>query len=157
MKKGIVFVLLLLLLSTTLIFTACNNTTSIANMKISKEDILSFEITYENGTKITERTEKITAAYLEVEKLSLTKCDEKIIQGIFEDSIVAQICFNAKEIEGKYKMTFVFTELNGEKVCLAKCEGVEGFKASKMPKGIYKTTSPQAAEQVFVKIFNNIL
>lgn len=156
MKKSSALVACALMLVTMFIFTACSKVANIADMKISKEDILSFEIYYENGRKTTERPEKIASSYAELEKLSLTKCEDKIVDGVFEDSKLAQICFNVKNVKGKYQMTFVSTTIKDEQVCIVKCEGVNGFKVSKMPNGIYKM-KVQEAEQLFVTIFNNIL
>lgn len=157
MKKSLVLILLIAIIAMVLSLTACSGATSIEDMKIEKEKITFFEMSVESSTKITERSEKIVAAFNELEKVKLEKFKEKIPANVFDDSIIAKINFKVEDFEGSYQMTFAEVAVGGEKVCLVKCDALNGFKTSKMPKGIYQMKSLNEANVLFIKIFNNIL
>lgn len=136
----------------TVCLTGCNSTFKFADMGLSKDNVTNINFVYIEDyeeTKETSQPAKIEKVLKTFNSLSFEKCKDKVYENVFKDSIIAQIRFKVADTKGEMLMTFVETTLNDKKVCLFKCEGLDGFKIKKMPKDIYIMSDSTILRNIF--------
>lgn len=157
MKKSAVLVLVLVLVvAMSVCLTACNTNFKFKELELTKDNVT--EIVVEcvgDGKKVTTQSSKIENILSELDNLDLQKCKEKIADNVFIDSVVGQITFKIAGKEGRFVMTFVETNIAGNKVSLLKCEATDGLKIKNMPKDIYQLQDVNYTNSLLSKIFAN--
>ncbi len=136
----------------TVCLTGCNSTFKFADMGLSKDNVTNINFVYIEDyeeTKETSQPAKIEKVLKTFNSLSFEKCKDKVYENVFKDSIIAQIRFKVADTKGEMLMSFVETTLNDKKVCLFKCEGLDGFKIKKMPKDIYIMSDSTILRNIF--------
>ncbi|MDE6967039.1 MAG: hypothetical protein K2P12_00140 [Clostridia bacterium] len=152
MKKKIAFLVMATMIILTVCLTGCNSTFKFADMGLSKDNVTNINFVYIEDyeeTKETSQPAKIEKVLKTFNSLSFEKCKDKVYENVFKDSIIAQIRFKVADTKGEMLMTFVETTLNDKKVCLFKCEGLDGFKIKKMPKDIYIMSDSTILRNIF--------
>ena len=152
MKKKIAFLVMATMIILTVCLTGCNSTFKFADMGLSKDNVTNINFVYIEDyeeTKETSQPAKIEKVLKTFNSLSFEKCKDKVYENVFKDSIIAQIRFKVADTKGEMLMSFVETTLNDKKVCLFKCEGLDGFKIKKMPKDIYIMSDSTILRNIF--------
>lgn len=156
MKKIIIPVVALMVMLL-LCLTGCNTNFKFEDLALSKDNVSQVTVFYANGKKEVSNSSKIEKVIAELNSLDIEKCDVKIADNVFNDSVVGSITMQMKDAKGSFTMIFVETTVNGERTSLVKCDTTDGLKVKNLKKGIYTMNSITDTNALLNKIFANCI